>query len=118
MIKTASLFLFAIFALSGCSYMVNGVNDKISINSNNPSTEIYLNGNSVGKGFALIPLRRGDKYTITGKAPGCTDASFEGKWKLNSLAVISFLTLPVDLAIGTAWDVNQNSIMLNPICQE
>ena len=109
-------FMLPVLLMSGCSYLVNGVNDKISINSNDRSTQIYLNGQPYAKGFAIVPLRRGEAYSISGKLPGCKDAVYEAKWKLNSLAALSFITLPVDLALGTAWEVSPNSIMLNPAC--
>jgi hypothetical protein len=109
------LLLFS-WLLGGCSYIVNGVNDKISVNSNNPDTHIYVNGKPYSKAFGSVDMRRGEKYTIVGKAEGCRDTEYEVEWKMNALAVIAFPTFPFDLALGTAWQTKDKSIMINPQC--
>ncbi len=121
MFRIKKILMFALLSLgllSGCSYIVNGVNDKISVNSNNSATHIYLNGKPYSKGFGSIDIRRGEKYTIVGKADGCNDAEYEVRWKMNALAMIAFPTLPFDLALGTAWQTKDKSIMINPLCNE
>lgn len=110
---TMGISILCLYIFSGCAAIINGVSDNVNVNSNNPNTDIYLDGQPYGKGLASIRVRRGKFYTLTGKLPGCQDTNIQTGRKLDQLA---YITLPLDLLIGSAWEVEPRSYMLNPAC--
>jgi hypothetical protein len=126
--KKLGLFLLAVTfsLLTGCAAMFHGTTQQISIRSNVPDTDLYVNEAYVGKGSGVIALNKNGTYVITAKKEGCTTSqypiskSFDGITLLGvfiDLGLVSILV--VDGAATGAWkQFDQTSFVLDPVCSK
>lgn len=63
--RSTSLLLLIFSICSGCSTIVNGRSETVSINSNVSGAQIVVNGKTVGTTPYNGPIRRGADTTIT-----------------------------------------------------
>ncbi len=69
--KIVSLFLVfpLIFATSGCSAFRSST-QTISVTTDQPDTEIYINGSMAGRGSTSMPVKRNQNASIMAKKEG------------------------------------------------
>ena len=114
--------LGAIASLNGCSTIIHGTSDRVTITSTEGDAEIFVNGVRVGKGSGITALERGEIHTIRVEKPGCeavtvqTDDSFDPTSLLGILIDFGVITIPVDLITGAAWKIEPRIYNVDPAC--
>jgi hypothetical protein len=118
-----TMFLLPVLLLSsGCAGILHGTTDKISINSMEEDTVIYVDGIPRGKDYASGHIERGDDHTIRVSKAGCQDvtmettSSFDPATLLGIFLDYGIISMPVDFISGAAWKTDQESVTLTPIC--
>ncbi|ONF42527.1 hypothetical protein BTO32_15050 [Marinobacter lutaoensis] len=112
----------AMTLLSGCSTVIKGTSESITVNSLEDGTTIYVNGAARGKDSAFVNLEKGKVHTITARKEGCepattqTGESFDPTTLLGILIDWGLITIPVDLISGAAWEITPTTYTVTPIC--
>lgn len=60
---------FLVLSTSGCSSFRSST-QTLSVNTDQPDTEIYINGSMVGRGTASTPVKRNQNVSIMAKKDG------------------------------------------------
>lgn len=121
--KSLATGLVAAFTLtSGCSSIINGTTDTLSVRSSNKEAQIYVNGVPMGTEGSVFTAKRGQDYILEAKADNCqtgtiqTTHSFDATSLLGILIDFGIFSIPIDLISGAAWKPSQSVYMVNPIC--
>jgi hypothetical protein len=114
----------AVCLLGGCASMFHGSSQQVSIRSNNPDTELYVNEMLLGKGNVVTSFKKKENYMITARRDGCNAMtvpaakSFDATTLLGvfiDFGIISILV--IDGAATGAWNkFDQTSYILDPQC--
>jgi len=119
-----SSFLLTCALLSGCSTVIKGTQDTITVNSLEKGTSIYIDGVQRGVNDALAQVKKGKTHTIKVTKEGCqaviiqTGEAFDATSLLGVLIDFGVITIPVDLISGAAWKVEPTIYTVTPICKK
>lgn len=116
--------IFLTLSISGCAAMFHGTSEQVSINSNDPATELYVNGAYVGRGHAITSFKKRDNYVISARKSGCTEHFQPVNKSFDAITLLGFFVdwglvsiLVVDGAATGAWQhFDQTSYIINPNC--
>lgn len=122
--RNAIIYLSALITVfsTGCSTLIHGTSDTVTINSTEDETTIYVNSAPRGKNAATVDLKRGEDYVIRTSKKGCQDvmtpvtATFDPTSLLGILIDFGIITIPIDLISGAAWKFSPRTYTLTPIC--
>ncbi|MGL5013960.1 MAG: hypothetical protein ACRC6V_06675 [Bacteroidales bacterium] len=120
--KKILIALSATMAMTGCSTILNGSTENITIRSSDPSHEIYVDGVFSGKGTTGFAAERGTRYVIEAKAKDCapgivnTSNSFEPTTLLGIFIDFGLFSIPIDLISGAAFKPDQKTYFVSPVC--
>lgn len=112
----------AITLTSGCSSIINGTTDTLSVRSSNREAQIYINGVPMGTEGSVFTAKRGENYILEAKADDCqtgtiqTTHTFDATSLLGILIDFGIFSIPIDLISGAAWKPSQSVYMVNPVC--
>lgn len=115
------LFIFT-FLLSGCSAIINGKSESLTVRSADPEAILYVNGMKVGKDSAVWSQQRGKTSILEAKKDGCatgvihTDTNFDPTTLLGIFIDFGIVSIPVDAINGTMWKSDKQIYTINPIC--
>ncbi len=124
--RKASLVGFVIlFFVStyGCSTVIRGTQDTITVNSLEKGTKIYIDGNPRGMDQAMAQVKRGDIHTIKVEKDGCdtvsiqTGEKFDWTSLLGCLLDCGIISIPTDLITGAAWKTEPTMYTVSPLCK-
>lgn len=122
--KITFLALTAVLTCSGCATIIKGSSEKITVNSLEEGTVIYVNGAPRGKDNVQIDVKKGKPQTIKASKKGCQDVvvetteSFDATSLLGILIDFGILSIPIDLISGAAWKPDPTTYTVSPICGE
>ncbi|WP_230432204.1 hypothetical protein [Plesiomonas shigelloides] len=114
--------LIPCFLITGCSSIIHGTSEKLTVNSAVPNTKIYVDGALVGNDGAMFTAKRGEDYTIKAVKTGCesttvmTSNTFDATSLLGILIDFGIISIPIDLISGAAWKPTAKVITVNPVC--
>jgi hypothetical protein len=124
--KTITTFVVFVFIMNtmGCALMFHGKSDQISIQSQSSDAILFLDGVPIGKGTATATVQRGQKYTLTARKNGCSDASpIQTGRKFDEISLLGILIdwglisiLLVDNLSGAMWRTDPISYTVLPNC--
>lgn len=118
-------FIFTILvfiSLTGCASIINGSNDKLTVNSLEEGTVLYIDGVKRGRDDALAQVERGETHTIKATKDGCEDVIIETSDSFDKISLLGILldfgiiSIPVDLISGSAWKLEPSIYTVSPIC--
>ncbi len=113
--------------LSGCASMISGTSDRITVNSNNPKTKIYLNEKEIGLGSTVAKVPKRGEYVFKGVIENCSDAYSEVERSFDPVSLLALLlAIPgwigfflVDVLItGAITKATDTMVFLSPICEK
>ncbi|QOJ20335.1 MAG: lipoprotein [Gammaproteobacteria bacterium] len=110
--------------LSGCATIFNGASQQVSIRSNQPDVELYVNEALVGKGNTVTTFKKKEEYIITARKEGCNAVSIPASKSFDATTLLGILIdfglismLVVDGAGTGAWNkFDQTSYVIDPQC--
>jgi hypothetical protein len=114
----------SIALLSGCSSIIKGTNDTITINSIERGTTLYVDGAACGLDTASVSLKKGKTYSLRAEKEGCesttstTTESFDPTSLLGILIDFGLISIPVDMISGAAWKIEPTTYTLTPVCSK
>ncbi len=116
-----SLLVASALALgpSGCATVVRGTHQEVAVTSDDPSTDIRVDGRTVCQG--PVPLRRGDDHFVTAEVGGRTETvRLEGDLSAGYLIVDGVMAIALfpfglvapimDLIDGALWDLEPDHV--------
>jgi uncharacterized protein YceK len=113
--------------LTGCASMFSGTTQKLTLRSEVPGTDFYVNDEKVGTDNVIvtIPKKRIKNTEIVAKKEGCTnaissvDTAFDATTLLGVFVDLGlFSILLVDYGInGATREATKTNYMLNPTCR-
>jgi hypothetical protein len=109
---------------SGCAAMFHGTTQQVSIRSNTPDTELYVNETYLGKGDTITALRKNKDYSITARKNGCHPTTVPVLKTFDPLTLLGILldwglfsVLIIDGVATGAWQqFDQTSYVVDPLC--
>ncbi len=113
--KSSAYLIIAVLVLSSCSAIFNGSKDMVSINSDPGGAKVIIDGANQGVTPMSVSLKRGKNHVIEIKMEGydyyklTTDNTITG-WFWGNLICGGILGLVIDLATGSAYDVDPDII--------
>lgn len=118
--------IFVVILTSGCATMFNGSSQQVSIRSNQPDVDLYVNEAYIGKGNGVTTFRKKEEYTITARKDGCdtvtipVSKSFDATTLLGIFIDFGIITvLMIDGAGTGAWNkFDQTSYVVDPRCDK
>ncbi|MBY0498295.1 MAG: hypothetical protein K2P74_01600 [Nitrosomonas sp.] len=124
MVRIIIVLICTSIFLTGCASMFNGSSQQISIRSNQPDTELYVNEMMIGKGNAITSFKKKEDYIITARKEGCTPMSIPAQKSFDATTLLGVFidfglisVLVVDGAATGAWKkFDQTSYILDPQC--
>lgn len=114
----------SLVALTGCSTVIKGTSDNVSVNSMEKGSTIYIDGAARGTDSAMVSLKKGKPHNIRVEKEGCqpitaeTAEAFDATSLLGILLDFGIVTIPVDLISGAAWKIEPTSYTVTPICKK
>lgn len=108
---------FSITLIVGCS-LGNPYLQRLSISSTEPDTEIWVNGQSIGKTPALVDVARDRNVSILARKEGFETGTrsigthFSEEGKLDILGTILFALPVVGLLSPGAWTLDETDIII------
>lgn len=110
--------------LTGCASMFHGASQQISIRSNQPDADLYVNEMFIGKGNTITSFKKKEDYIITARKDGCTAVSIPAQKSFDSTTLLGILIdlgiisiLVIDGAATGAWQkFDQTSYVIDPQC--
>lgn len=110
--------------LSGCASMFHGASQQVSVRSNVPGTNLYVNEAFVGKDSGVTTFKKNQNYNITARKEGCTDATVPASKSFDAITLLGVFIdlglvsiLLVDGAATGAWQqFDQTSFVIDPNC--
>ncbi|WP_190274820.1 PEGA domain-containing protein [Leptothrix cholodnii] len=122
--KLKFLALACVVALGGCSSIIKGTSETISVNSIEKGTTIYVDGAARGLDSASVSVKKGKPHSIRAEKDGCqavtadTTETFDPTSLLGILLDFGIFSIPIDLMSGAAWKVEPTTYTVTPICQK
>ena len=119
--KIALIVALAILS-TGCSTIIKGTTETISVNSLEKGTVISVDGAPRGVDAASVSLKKGKTHSLRAEKPGCssvtteTTETFDPTSLLGILIDFGIFSIPIDLMSGAAWKVEPTTYTLTPIC--
>ena len=112
--------------LSGCAAMFNGTSQQVSIRSQDPDAEIYVNDMLLGHGNVITSFKKKENYTITVKRADCysvtvpVSKSFDATTLLGIFIDFGVVSILVVDGVGTgAWQkFDQSAYIVDPLCKK
>lgn len=122
--KKIALALCITSVMSGCASMFHGSSQQISIRSNQPDTELYVNEMLIGKGNAITSFKKKEDYVITARKEGCNAVSLPAQKSFDATTLLGIFIdfgiisiLVIDGAATGAWNkFDQTSYIIDPQC--
>ncbi len=114
----------SIALLSGCSSIIKGTNDTITVNSIERGTTLYVDGAARGLDTASVSLKKGKTYSLRAEKEGCesttstTTESFDPTSLLGIFIDFGLISIPVDMISGAAWKIEPTTYTLTPVCSK
>lgn len=114
--------ILAVASLSGCASIIKGNSEKITVNSLEQDTVIWVDGAPRGKDAVSVDIKKGNPVTIKASKQGCQDVSvqttesFDATSLLGILIDFGIITIPIDLISGAAWKPSPTTYTVSPIC--
>ena len=104
--------------------MFHGATQQVSIRSNVPDAELYVNEAFIGKGNGVTTFHKNKNYTIVARKQGCSDVTAIPTKSFDALTLLGILIdfgiisiLVVDGAATGAWtQFDQTSYVVDPQC--
>lgn len=108
----------------GCASMFHGTSQQISIRSNDPNADLYVNEGYVGRGSGVTSFKKSSNYTITARKAGCQPNSVPASKSFDAITLLGvFLdfgivsVLVVDGAGTGSWQqFDQTNFVVDPVC--
>ena len=88
--KLISMFLVCAMLTTGCSAFRSST-QTITVTTDQPDTEIYINGAMAGKGTASIPVKRNQNVSILAKKDGYIPVNRTIGKSLNTTGVLDIV---------------------------
>ena len=112
--------------LSGCAAMFNGTSQQVSIRSQDPDAEIYVNDMLLGHCNVITSFKKKENYTITVKRADCysvtvpVSKSFDATTLLGIFVDFGVVSILVVDGVGTgAWQkFDQSAYIVDPLCKK
>ena len=112
--------------LSGCAAMFNGASQQVSIRSQDPDAEIYVNDMLLGHGNVITSFKKKENYTITVKRADCysvtvpVSKSFDATTLLGIFVDFGVVSILVVDGVGPgAWQkFDQSAYIVDPLCKK
>ncbi len=113
------IYLLAIFSLAivatGCSSIMSGTTQNVTINSNVPGAEVMVNGNHVGNTPVTARVKRESKmhYIVTKEGYKPYQATMETKldpWFWGNIIIGGVLGSTTDLGLGTTNKIDPDNL--------
>lgn len=120
------LIVAAMVALvSGCSTVVNGINDEITVNTKHNDATVIVNGQVMGEGSTEAEIRKSsDSISVVVAKDGCDDGHFVINKQMDGTTLFNLIPLPAalflipgDMMTGAFYKPAIDSIYLNPVCK-
>src|SRR5262245_23180132 len=113
-------------ALTGCAAMFHGTTQQVSIRSNVPGTELYVNEGMIGKDYGFATFKKSENYTITARKAGCTETAVPASKSFDPVTLLGilidygiFTVLIIDGAATGAWQqFDQTAYIIDPRCAD
>ena len=110
---------------TGCGAIFTGTTDTLSIRSEEPDTQLFVDGKLVGKNSATHVLPRRGDHVIEAVKEGCGTATYPVPYELNPVTLLGvFLDLGVvsillidGLATGAATRASTTNVVVTPDCR-
>lgn len=110
---------------TGCATVFTGTTDTIAIRSEEPGTQLFIDGQLIGTNSATHVLDRKGDHTFEARKKGCSTATYPVPYELNVVTLLGvFLDLGLvtifvvdGLATGAAMKASTNNIVLTPDCR-
>ena len=121
MIKKSILLLF--LSITGCSSIIHGGHDKVTVNSLEKGATIYVDNIPRGTDIIQVDMERGEEHTIRVSKEGCTDMmapvtdKFDPTTLLGIFIDLGIVSFPVDFISGSAWKISPRTYTVTPICK-
>ncbi len=115
--------LTALLGLTGCSSIIHGGHDTVTINSLEKGATIYVDNIPRGADIIQVDLERGEAHTVRASKDGCTDTmvpvtdKFDPTSLLGIFLDFGIISLPVDFISGSAWKIAPRTYTVTPICK-
>lgn len=118
--------LISLLALAtGCATVLTGTTDTITIRSEEPGTQLFIDGRLIGKNSATHVLDRKGDHVFEARKKGCGTATYPVPYELNAVTLLGvFLDLGIisilvvdGLATGAAMKASTTNIVLTPDCR-
>ena len=111
-------------SLSGCATMFHGPTQQVSIRSNVPGTELFVNEAYVGKDNGVTTFLKSKNYMVTARKAGFTDTTVPASKSFDALTLLGIFldfgiisVIIVDGAGTGAWQqFDQTSYVIDPRC--
>src|SRR5689334_18520420 len=120
--KLSALLLIGLLG-SGCSSIIKGNSDTITVNSLEHGTMLYVDGAPRGVDNAVVSVKKGKPHAIRAEKEGClavnteTTEAFDATSLLGVFLDFGIISIPTDLISGAAWKVDQTTYTVTPICE-
>ncbi|MCE2680787.1 MAG: hypothetical protein LW629_10155 [Burkholderiales bacterium] len=120
--KSKICLVTAAILLSGCSTVIKGTSETVSVNSLEKGTVISVDGSPRGLDTANVSLKKGKPHTLRAEKQGCgtvtteTTETFDPTSLLGIFIDLGIFTIPIDMMSGAAWKVEPTTYTLTPIC--
>jgi uncharacterized protein YceK len=122
MIKKITVIFTILLLTNGCSSIIHGTTDRVSVNSLEEGTTIFIDNAPRGRDFASVDVSRGDDHIIRATKKGCQDIvvpitdRFDATSLLGILIDFGIFSIPIDLISGAAWKISPKTYTVSPIC--
>ena len=111
-------------SLSGCAAMFHGTTQQVSVRSNVPGTELFVNEAYIGKDNGVTTFQKRKNYMITARKAGCTDTTVPASKSFDAITLLGLFIdygiisiLLIDGAATGAWqEFDQTSYVIDPRC--
>ena len=110
--------VLCLIVLPGCSAFRSST-EVVSINSNVPEAEVYINGTLVGSTPMTTQIPRSKDFGLTLRKPGYESAAITVESHMNTTGVLDiigtfiFLVPVIGLFTSGAWSLDETEINLN-----
>jgi hypothetical protein len=123
-IVLAILAVTTLLMTTGCASMFHGSTQQVSVRSNVPGTELFVNEAYVGKDNGVTTFQKSKNYMITARKAGCTDTTIPASKSFDAITLLGVLIdfgvismLLIDGAATGAWQqFDQTSYVIDPRC--
>lgn len=111
--------LLLCLSMTGCATIFTKGYDTVSIHSRDPEADILVNGNVVGKGQAVFPVKKGQQALLTASKKGCQDRTIATGESMNKVAILNLLFIIgwiIDAATGKLHKTDPMDYTVTPAC--